>query len=96
MGNANDDNLLEILVMTRTVKALDSAVRKSKDYKDTLKKQDKVLDRLDHAGLDEEQKSIVDRAISAANDYGAVYGTVAYRLGLHDGIRLTSEIREIK
>lgn len=96
MGNANDDNLLEILVMTRTVKALDSAVRKSKDYKDTLKKQDKVLDRLDHAGLDEEQKSIVDRAISAANDCGAVYGTVAYRLGLHDGIRLTSEIREIK
>lgn len=54
MGNANDDNLLEILVMTRTVKALDNAVRKSKDYKDTLKKQDRVLDRLDNAGLDEE------------------------------------------
>lgn len=55
-----------------------------------------MLNRLDHAGLDEEQKSIVDKAISAANDCGAVYGTVAYRLGLHDGIRLTSEIREIK
>ena len=96
MGNVNDDNLLEILVMTRTVKALDNAVRKSKDYKDTLKKQDKVLDRLDNAGLDEEQKSIVDKAISADNDCGAVYGAVAYRLGLHDGIRLTSEIREIK
>lgn len=97
MGNANEDNLLEILVMTRTVKALDNAVRKSKDYKDTLIKQDKVLDRLDNAGLDnEEQKSIVDKAISAANDCGAVYGAIAYRLGLHDGIRLTSEIREIK
>lgn len=96
MGNANEDNLLEILVMTRTVKALDNAVRKSKDYKDTLIKQDKVLDRLDNAGLDEEQKSIVDKAISATNDCGAVYGAIAYRLGLHDGIRLTSEIREIK
>lgn len=96
MGNANEDNLLEILVMTRTLKALDNAVHKSKDYKDTLKKQDKVLDRLDNAGLDEEQKSIVDKVISAANDCGAVYGTVAYRLGLHDGIRITSEIREIK
>ena len=55
-----------------------------------------MLDRLDNAGLDEEQKSIVDKAISAANDCGAVYGAVAYRLGLHDGIRLMSEIREIK
>lgn len=31
IGNASDDNLLEILVMTRTVKALDNAFRKSKD-----------------------------------------------------------------
>ncbi|MDE7274275.1 MAG: hypothetical protein K2N95_14705 [Lachnospiraceae bacterium] len=27
---------------------------------------------------------------------GAVYGAVAYRLGLYDGIRLTEELKEIK
>ena len=96
MGNAKNDRLLEIFVSTRTVKALDKAVGKSKDYKDTLKKQDIAFDRLEQAGLSEEQKTIVDRAISAANDCGAVYGAVAYRLGLHDGIRLMAELREIK
>lgn len=96
MGNAKNDRLLEIFVSTRTVKALDKAVGKSKDYKDTLKKQDIAFDRLEQAGLSKEQKSIVDRAISAANDCGAVYSAVAYRLGLHDGIRLMAELREIK
>ena len=96
MRSTKNSNLLELLVMTRTVKALDKAVGKSDDYKETLKKQDKALDKLDEAGLSKEQKSIVDRAISAANDCGAVYGKTAYRLGLHDGIRLTAELREIK
>lgn len=96
MGKARNDSLLEILVKTRTVKALDKAVSRSDAYKDTLKRQDKAFDRLERAGLSGEQKTIVDRAISAANDCGAVYGAVAYRLGLHDGIRLTAELREIK
>lgn len=96
MGKAKNDSLLEILVKTRTVKALDKAVSRSDAYKDTLKRQDKAFDRLERAGLSGEQKTIVDRAISAANDCGAVYGAVAYRLGLHDGIRLTAELREIK
>lgn len=88
--------LLDVLVRIRTHKALDRAVGKSKDYQDTLKRQDKAFDKLDKAGLSREQKTIVDRAISAANDCGAVYGAVAYRLGLQDGIKLMSEIREIK
>ncbi len=96
MESTRNDRLLEILVMTRTVKALDEAVGESDDYKDTLIKQDKAFDRLEQAGLSEEQKNIVDRAISAANDCGAVYGAVAYRLGLHDGIKLKAEIAEIK
>lgn len=96
VGNTKNDKLLEILVITRTGKALDKAVCRSDDYKDTLKKQAEAFDRLKQAGFNEEQKNIVDRAISAANDCGAVYGVVAYRLGLHDGIKLTAELKEIK
>lgn len=66
---------------------------KSKDYQYTLKQQDKAFDRLDKAGLSGEQKTIVDRAISAANHCSTVYGAVAYRLGLQDGIRLASEVK---
>lgn len=88
--------LLEIIVNARTVKALDEAVNESNDYKDALSRQDKAFDGLDKAGLSGEQKSMVDRAITAANECGAVYGAVAYRLGLHDGIKLTAELNEIK
>ena len=88
-------NLLEIIVNTRTVKALDRAVEKSRAYQNTLKRQDIAFEALQKAGLNKEQNIIVDRAITATNDCGAVYGAVAYRLGLHDGIRLMTEIERL-
>lgn len=88
--------LLDIFVKIRTVKALDRAVNRNRAYQDTLKRQDKAFDRLDNAGLSKEQSAIVDKAISAANDCGAAYGAVAYRLGLQDGIRLASEVKEFE
>ena len=96
MKKKDKDNLLDILVKTRTVKALDEAVEKSSAYQETLKRQDKAFDELDKASLSREQKAIVDRAISAANECGATYGSVAYELGLQDGIKLMSELKEIK
>ena len=84
MGKTQKEKILDILVETRTVKALDKAVCKSRAYQDTLKQQDKVFDELDKAGLSKEQKAIVDMAISATNDCGATYGVVAYELGLQD------------
>lgn len=46
--------------------------------------------------LDKNQRIIIDEAISANNHCGAMYGIAAYRLGLHDGIRLMSEVKEIR
>lgn len=89
-------SLLDLLVRVRTHKALDRAVGENKDYQYTLKRQDKAFDRLDNAGLSKEQSAIVDKAISAANDCGAAYGAAAYRLGLQDGIRLASEVKEFE
>ncbi len=96
MEKKDKDKLLDILVKTRTVRALDEAVGKSTNYQEALKRQDTAFEILDRAGLSGEQRSIVDRAISAANDCGAVYGAVAYELGLRDGIKLMSELKEIK
>ena len=96
MSRADKSSLLEIIVKTRTVKALDRAVERSKSYQDSLKRQDKAFTALDKAGLSREQSVIVDKAISAANDCGATYGAVAYRLGLCDGIRLVSEMDKIR
>ena len=84
-------SLLDLLVRLRTYKVLDRAAEKNRYYRTTLKEQDKAYDELDKAGLSREQKRIVDKALSALNANGAAYGKVAYRLGLHDGIRLMSE-----
>ena len=88
--------LLDLLVRLRTYKALDRAAEKNRYYRATLKEQDKAYDELQKAGLDREQKRIVDRALSALNANGAAYGKVAYRLGLPDGIRLMSEVNKLK
>ena len=95
MRKANRERLLEILVRTRTVKALDEVVSKNRDYQSTLRRQDEAFDLLDQMELSKEQKTIVDKIISAANECGAACGAIAYRLGLHDGIKLTAEIREL-
>lgn len=91
MGRANY-NLLDILVKARTVKALDKAAGKNIAYRKALKQQDKKFDKLDEAGLSKEQTAIVDRALSAVNNCGAIYGAIAYRLGLLDGVKLILEL----
>lgn len=94
-GMKKTKSLLELLVRLRTYKVLDRATEKNRYYRTTLKEQDKAYDELDKAGLSREQKRIVDRTLSALNANGAAYGKVAYRLGLHDGIRLMSEVHKL-
>lgn len=50
---------------------------------------------LEEVNLTTEQKRVVDEAITANNHTGAVYGAVAYRCGMEDGIRLRMEMEEI-
>ncbi|MDE6600576.1 MAG: hypothetical protein K2K90_00145 [Lachnospiraceae bacterium] len=88
-------SLLDLLAHIRSYKALDRAVEKDRTHKAVLKEQDKAYEELDKAGLNKEQKRIVDRAISTTNQCGAVYGAIAYKLGLHDGIRLMSEVNKL-
>ncbi len=87
--------LLKIIAAHRTGDYLDEVMRKDKDYLEALAQQEEVFDMLDALGLTAEQKSVVDRVITANNHLGAVYGEVAYRVGMEDGIRLRMEMEEI-
>lgn len=89
------NGLLEIIAAHRTMDALDEVIAKDRDYQEALAGQQKVLERLDRLGLTKEQKSVVDRAISENNNFGAVYGAAAYRFGMEDGIRIRMEMEEI-
>lgn len=89
------NGLLEIIAAHRTGDDMDEVVRNDKDYQDALAQQKEAFDMLDELGLTVEQKKVVDQAITANNHTGAVYGAVAYRCGLEDGIRVRMEIEEI-
>ena len=88
------NGLLEIIAVHRTGGDLDEAVEKDKDYQEALAQQQEAFDMLDELGLTAEQKKAVDRVIAANNHTGAVYGAVAYRCGMEDGIKLVWEMKE--
>ena len=87
--------LLEIIAHNRMGDNLDEVVRKDKDYQRALAQQQIAFDRLEDLEVTREQKSMIDQAITANNHVGAVYGAVAYRCGMEDGIRLRTEMEEI-
>lgn len=87
--------LLEIIAAHRTGDPLDEIMAKDKDYQDALVQQQVAFDMLDELELTKEQRSVIDQAITANNHFGAVYGAVAYRFGLEDGIKVRVEMDEI-
>lgn len=89
------NGLLDIIAANRTGDSLDEIMAKDKDYQDALTQQQIAFDRLDELGLTKEQKGVIDQAITANNHFGAVYGAVAYRFGMKDGIRMSVEMEEI-
>lgn len=90
------EKLLDALAKERMRATLDIVLRSDRNYQSALMEQDKVFDQLESMGLNKEQNTMIDRAISANNAVGAAYGAAAYRLGLQDGIQLASELKEIK
>ena len=87
--------LLDRIASQRMGRDIDRVLRKDREYRDAVKQQDIAFDELKKLGLDKAQRQTIDRAISADNQCGADYGAVAYRLGMKDGIRLMTEIRQI-
>lgn len=89
------ERLLDVLARERIDHALELALINNNKYQDTVKEQDIAIERIDELGLSSKQFKVVDQAISAANHCGAVYGSVAYKQGLKDGIKLAVELCEI-
>ncbi|MDE7198938.1 MAG: hypothetical protein K2O15_08635 [Lachnospiraceae bacterium] len=87
--------LLEIIAQHRTGDDLDDILKEDQDYQEAPAQQQVAFDRMDELGLTKEQKSVIDQAITANNHFGAVYGAVAYRFGMEDGIRVRVEMEEI-
>lgn len=88
-----DKKLLDKFAEERIHGVLEDALENDDLYKEAQEIQNKACEEMEKAGLNEKQNQIVDRVISAVNYCGAVYGAVAYRQGLEDGIELSQEVR---
>ena len=90
-----DENLLDILAEERIYKGLDKVLNDNELYQMMQKEVDEALNQLEKVGLSREQNKAIDKALSAVNASGAVYGAIAYKQGLYDGIKLMAEVNQI-
>ena len=87
--------MLDILTQERLSNASEKVLCSSEDYQSLKEEIKKANSRLETAGLSKEQNELVEEALSVANCSSAVYGAVAYKQGLCDGIKIMSEVRQI-
>lgn len=89
----DSEKLLDILAKERMETALEAALKGDYEYQHELEVQDAAFGRIKEMMLDGEQETVVDRAISATNNCGTLYGITAYKQGLRDGVKLICELR---
>lgn len=95
MEKEKNGGLLGLLARERMETELEEELRSNQEYQQALKGQDDAVRRMDALRPGRKWERAADRAVSAANHCGAVYGTAAYRLGFRDGIRMAYELKGI-
>lgn len=76
-------------------KGLENVLNDNELYQAAQNEVDEAINELEKVGLSREQNKMVDKAISATNASGAVYGATAYKYGLYDGIKLMAEVNRV-
>ncbi|HBA50171.1 MAG TPA: hypothetical protein DCZ91_20740 [Lachnospiraceae bacterium] len=89
------EKLLDILAEERMGTALEEALKGDVEYQHELEVQETAFEEMKNVMLNGEQETVVEKAISATNNCGALYGAAAYRQGFKDGIRVVCELGEI-
>lgn len=85
--------LLEIIAEERIYGELENILKNNAQYLAAQIEHDSACERLDKMGLDKRLNKAINEALSTANHCGAVYGAIAYRQGLYDGIELVAELK---
>lgn len=86
--------LLDWIARVRMENVMGGLLENNREYQRALKGQDEAVERMEEVVGGMEQRKMVDRAISAVNYCGAVYGAMAYKQGFRDGIKLMSELKK--
>ncbi len=88
----DEDCLLENFFEFRKCHSLEKMLACNEEYQNASRKCEEEVEKLGRQNLNDEQRSAVDKAISAANAAGAEYGAAAYQQGFDDARRLFMEL----
>lgn len=89
------EKLLDILARERMGTALEEALKDDSEYQHELEEQQAAFGEMKKFLPGGELETVVDKAVSATNNCGAVYGMAAYRQGFKDGVRVAHELGRI-
>lgn len=87
--------MLDVLADERMRTALETALEKNAEYQEALKQQEEAVGQMEKEKSGGEWEKTADRAVSAVNHCGAVYGAAACRQGLQDGIRVAWKLSKL-
>ena len=90
-----ETKLLDVFIEERLSAILVSELLANPTYVSAQKELAKANSKLDKLSLDTKQEKAVRKVVEAAIYTGAVYGTVAYKQGITDGLRLRNELQEL-
>lgn len=94
MAEVKKEQLLDIFLEERMHDVLEQKLSHNSDYESALELQRKELKKLEKMEWSKEQNESIGKAIDLINHCGAIYGEVAYKQGLQDGMKLMSELKE--
>lgn len=90
----NQIPLLETFFLARTATALEDALRADSKYRSACNNARRKCELLSKIGLNDEQWTAVDRALSAESSATCERDRITYSLGFKDAVRLLKETFE--
>lgn len=90
-----EKKLLNIISEERIHDVLENVLNHDSNYQSALEIQREVINKLEKMNFSHEQDKMIGSAIDSVNHCSAIYGEIAYKQGLQDGIRLIYELKEL-
>lgn len=90
-----EKKLLNIISEERIHDILENVLNYDRNYQSALEVQREVINKLEKMNFSHEQNKMIGNVIDSINYCNAIYGEIAYKQGLQDGIRLIYELEEL-
>lgn len=88
-----EEGILNMLADQR-LEILDELINANEEYRSVRKEQMQLQKKLETMDLTDEQKEVVQELLAKSNQNSAIYGKLAYKYGLKDGVKFMCELKD--